>query len=168
MKHYWSNKVCLICATSFVDKSHAQKAKYCSKKCRSVPCKDWTNQYSRKYKARHDTKEKERNKVWYEAHKVELKVKSALWTKNNRPIKNAIQAKRRAAKLNATPKWLIEEQLQQIKRYYVVAKWVESILNEPIDVDHICPLQGENVSGLHVPWNLQLLTSAANTIKANK
>jgi 5-methylcytosine-specific restriction endonuclease McrA len=35
-------------------------------------------------------------------------------------------------------------------------------------VDHIVPLQGENVTGLHVEYNLQIITRAENTIKGNQ
>jgi hypothetical protein len=77
-------------------------------------------------------------------------------------------AKRRATKFKATPKWLTEDYFKQIERYYKTAKWLESILNLQIDVDHIIPLQGKEICGLHVPWNLQLLTHQDNLKKGNR
>lgn len=71
-------------------------------------------------------------------------------------------AERRARKNKATPKWLSDEQLLQIKEIYKQGQ------EQQLQVDHIIPLKGKTVCGLHVPWNLQLLTPAANVEKSNK
>lgn len=81
--------------------------------------------------------------------------------RKNKAAKKANAAKYRAAKLCRIPKWLTEAQLQQIKDFYV---------NCPggMVVDHIYPLQGKYVSGLHHPDNLQYLTRSENCHKSNK
>lgn len=68
---------------------------------------------------------------------------------------------RRAAKQNASPQWLTKAQRAEIKRIYQ---------NCPAGhhVDHIVPLRGRTVSGLHVPWNLQYLPAQENLKKGNK
>ena len=76
-------------------------------------------------------------------------------------------AKRRARKINATLK-LSSEQLQQIQDFYWLAKDLASVTGETYHVDHIVPLQGKNVCGLHVPWNLQVLPADINLSKGNK
>jgi len=78
--------------------------------------------------------------------------------------------KRRAAKLHATPPWITAEQLEEIKWFYITAKELQWLSDptDPFEVDHIVPLQGENVCGLHVPWNLQILPMSLNCSKGNR
>lgn len=81
---------------------------------------------------------------------------------------NAIEAKRRASKLRATPCWLTEEHLQQIEKFYSEAQLNQLLTGIEYHVDHVVPLQGENVCGLHVPWNLQVIPAKENISKSNK
>ena len=91
-----------------------------------------------------------------------------IWRKNNPDKRAATHAKRRAEKLQATPQWLTKEQFLQIEGFYKLAKLMEKQLGGKYDVDHIVPFNGSNVSGLHVPWNLQVLTKKENIKKSNK
>lgn len=124
---------------------------------------------------------------WYEEHKEEIaadriiywpiyrkqneekiRIKNSTYKKENPEIGAAQSAKRRATKRKATPKWLKEEQDIEIKAFYVEAAKKTKETGIPHEVDHIVPLQGKNVSGLHVPWNLQVLPEDMNRIKHNR
>jgi hypothetical protein len=89
--------------------------------------------------------------------------------RKNKPEKfTALNAKRRAAKLNATPRWLTKEHLQEIEELFLCAKMFKLYTGEEYHVDHIIPLQGKKVCGLHVPWNLQVISAKENLTKSNK
>lgn len=94
--------------------------------------------------------------------------KSRKYRKENRGKMNALNAKRRASQNQATPKWLTKEQLEQIAAIYEQAAYLTKTSGEPHHVDHIIPLQGKIVCGLHVPHNLQILTADENIRKSNK
>ena len=88
----------------------------------------------------------------------------ARWSKENSGKRNAITRKRQAAKLQRTPKWA---DLQAIQSVYVEAAALTRATGIPHEVDHILPLQGETVSGLHVASNLQIIPRSTNRAKRN-
>ena len=90
-----------------------------------------------------------------------------LYRELNRGRTNAIKAKYRATKLQATPKWLTKEHYAEIQEYYKEAKKLEKLDGIKRHVDHKYPLQGKDVCGLHVPLNLRILTAKENLIKHN-
>lgn len=80
----------------------------------------------------------------------------------------AKNARRRAAKGQATPAWLNAIQRAQVQEFYELALARKMQTGIDQHVDHIVPLRGRGVRGLHVPWNLQILTESENCAKHNK
>jgi 5-methylcytosine-specific restriction endonuclease McrA len=97
-----------------------------------------------------------------------IKSRVKKYNSRNRGATNALKAKYRASKYKATPPWLTKDHLSQIKSFYKKARSLSEEVGELYQVDHIVPLQGKDVCGLHVPWNLQILTKAENIRKFNK
>ena len=81
--------------------------------------------------------------------------------------KSLTNARRRRFR-DATPKWLTAEQKMEIRLKYRLAIELSRRLGIPHAVDHIIPLQGEEVCGLHVPWNMEVITQEKNLKKSNK
>lgn len=75
---------------------------------------------------------------------------------------------RQAAKLRATPPWLTQEMKQEMRAMYREAKRLAEEHGISYHVDHIEPLRGVDACGLHVPWNLQILTGPQNLSKGNR
>jgi len=141
---------------------------YCSD-CRKKKKKDWDDQnkdrckeYCNNYYAK--------NEPFREGRKGYAKD----YEKQNRGLasfkvgKSSREASRRARKLSATPSWLTEEQKSKITDFYWLAQDLEITSGQKYHVDHIVPLQGKQVCGLHVPWNLQVIPADINISKSNK
>jgi hypothetical protein len=85
--------------------------------------------------------------------------------KANRGYARALCAKWNASLLMACPSWVDWKALQAIYREAVRITLQTGIQH---DVDHIVPLQSKTVCGLHVPWNMQILTHSENARKGNR
>ena len=90
------------------------------------------------------------------------------YAKNNLGKCNAKSAKRHALKFHATPPWLTKAQLKQIETFYLEAQRLTKETGIIYSVDHIWPLKGKGFTGLHVPWNLNVITLAENMKKSNR
>ena len=78
---------------------------------------------------------------------------------------NSVRKRRHRA---ATPKWVTAEQKVTMRQLYLQAQTLTKITGERYVVDHIVPLISEVVCGLHVPWNLRVITREENLKKSNK
>ena len=122
-------------------------------------------------------------KEWREKNKDKLYNQALEWRKNNIDKIRAYQkkskkknsakviannAKRRSDKLQRTPSWLTKDDLWLIKEAYELAALRSKIFEFKWHVDHIIPLKGKLVSGLHVPTNLQVIEGTLNIMKNNK
>jgi hypothetical protein len=77
----------------------------------------------------------------------------------------ADSAARRAGVRRATPLWVDRRALVEV---YAACARRTAATGIPHEVDHVVPLKGARVCGLHVPWNLRIITAAENRAKSNR
>ena len=106
--------------------------------------------------------------TWAADNPAKMREFRAAWKIANKDKVNATDAKRRAMLLNAMPKWLTVPQRAAIADVYRSARHLTKATGEQYHVDHIVPLVGRGVCGLHVPWNLRAIRAAENYSKSNK
>jgi len=93
--------------------------------------------------------------------------------KDTHKIKNpeyykALTSTRKRRHRSATPPWITAEQKLAIRQLYLNAQKLTKLTGERYVVDHIVPLISPEVCGLHLPWNLQVMTQEDNLKKSNK
>lgn len=132
----------------------------------STAIKKWNSENKEKMleaAKRHYEKKKGDNEF-----KLMNSLKTKEWAKKN-PHKVLEQsARKRATKLKRVPCWLTRDDFEQIKKIYLEAKELSDKDGKKYHVDHIIPLRGKYVSGLHVPANLRILLAEENMAKSNK
>jgi hypothetical protein len=134
--------------------------------------------YFREYNKREDTKD--RKNEWYQENREAviaaastrpLHVKreyQKTWREKNVVWVRADTKARRRKHRDATPPWISRQQKADIRQLYQIAITMTKTTGEQYVVDHIVPLRGEDVCGLHVPWNLRVITQEENLKKSNK
>jgi hypothetical protein len=148
----------------------------------SSSCKVCQSAYNKEYRQKNRDSLLQADRDRYANNTEELKAKAAKYKTENREYYDAYNksyyrlnkhkflaanSKRRKVIVRATPDWLSGLHKQQIEDTYWLAQDLKSTSGEVYHVDHIIPLQGKNVCGLHVPWNLQVLPADLNLHKSN-
>ena len=134
-------------------------------------------EYFEEYNRREDVKTIKNQ--WYVANREQviatastrpLEVKRGYqkaWKERNTTWVRADTKARRRKHREATPPWLSKKQKSEIRQLYQIAITMTRTTGEQYVVDHIVPLRGTDVCGLHVPWNLRVITQDENLRKSN-
>jgi len=113
-------------------------------------------------------KVKQHNDTQYINHTQKIKDSVKKWSKDN-PVKILAHTRRQQTKrLMRCPKWLTSDDHWVIEQAYELAALRTKMFGFSWHVDHILPLQGKIVSGLHVPTNLQVIPAVDNIRKGNR
>ena len=165
-------------------KTNPNKYYYTGKPCRnghvgarfvssraSVECAQLRNQSeshrkaTKKYYRKNADSMKDYAISWAKANPESIKQIQKTYAENNRAKCNAKVSKRYHAKLQRIPKWA---NLDKIALIYAEAQRLTEETGIEHHVDHIIPIQGKRVSGLHVESNLRVITKEENLRKGNR
>jgi hypothetical protein len=147
-ERYVCNKKCVICKTAETAKWLSDRPGYLNARVRAWHAAN--PDYSRQ---------------WADNNQDRMRAAELRWRTNN-PVKSVHKAnRRRAAELRAIPGWC---DLEMVESVYSLAVAMTKTTGVKHHVDHIIPLRGETVCGLHVPENLQVIPAAQNLTKGNK
>jgi hypothetical protein len=157
-------RFCQLCGTDITAKR--KNALFCSREHKRKAL-DARRNYAVEYQKNIVVRRSQALRYYYNNH-TQAKEKQLAKQKAHPAKYAATAAKHRAAKMQRTPAWLTEDDYWLIKQAYELAAIRTKLFGFTWHVDHVIPLQGNAVSGLHVPQNLQVIPGAQNIAKNNK
>lgn len=125
----------------------------------------------------------EKSRKYYEENKDEVARKSILYrqrtkdrkaaydrmfSQQNRHYRNMLKGANRAKRIQRFVEWDKELTELVVLEAYDLCERREQLTGQKWHVDHVIPLCGKNVSGLHVWNNLAVIPAAVNLSKNNK
>lgn len=154
-----------------------RKTKGCCVECMK---EDWVIDNAKRAQKPKTEAAKKAGRRYYEKNKNVVKAKASSRPREekrkNKDLYDAKNPEQRLARTSirrrrfrsATPPWLTKDQKAAMKQLYIEAQRLTKLTGERYVVDHIVPLINEDVCGLHVPWNLRVITQEENLVKSNK
>ena len=124
--------------------------------------------YQSKIKRENPEKHRLRKLATYVRTRQKHLAQKRVYRQTNKHKINALGKAYKLRKKNRIPKWVDKDHMWLIKEVYELAQIRTKQFGFPWHVDHIIPLQGELVSGLHVIENLQVIPGVENIKKKNK
>lgn len=174
-------KTCTICKETLSDTDFYPEKRTKNglmarcKKCESIRSKEKTLrrkdlQYTKAKEWRDNNKDVMYNLslTWRKQNPKKTAAYFVDYRNRNRGLVNERWARREALKRSATPSWLTEDDIWMMAEIYDLSSLRTDTTGIAWNVDHIIPLQGKTVSGLHVPWNLRIITARENRAKSNR
>ena len=141
---------------------------------------DWVKDNANRSKKPKTEASKAAGKRYYEKNKEAVKARANARSKyeinqyrkkhkeKNPDYYKALTSVRKRRHRDATPKWITTGHKLAMRQLYLQAMELTKITGERYVVDHIVPLISDAVCGLHVPWNLRVITQEENLRKSNK
>ncbi len=105
-----------------------------------------------------------RKRRYVEANRDKVNARTKAWELAHPDLCAAKSARYQASKKRRCPAWANHDAINLV---YIAAHFRRA-LGEDVEVDHIIPLQGRKVSGLHVHTNLQIIPRLDNKVKSNR
>ena len=141
---------------------------------------DWAKDNANRGKKPKSEASKAAGKRYYEKNKEAVKARANARSKDevsqykrkykeaNPELYKALTSVRKRRHRDATPKWITTGHKLAMRQLYLQAMELTKLTGERYVVDHIVPLISDVVCGLHVPWNLRVITQEENLRKSNK
>ena len=141
---------------------------------------DWVKDNANRSKKPKTEASKAAGKRYYEKNKEAVKARANARSKDeinqyrkkhkekNPDYYKALTSVRKRRHRDATPKWITTGHKLAMRQLYLQAMELTKLTGERYVVDHIVPLISDAVCGLHVPWNLRVITQEENLRKSNK
>jgi hypothetical protein len=175
------NRICRICSVEKLITEFSKHKTYkdgidtsCKECVRERKRQIWASDperyraYGKKYKAANKEIIAERAKKYVAENRDARVATMKAYRQNTKYVQAEYVRRRQAAKMQRTPAWLTEDDIWMMREAYKLARLRTKLFGFSWHVDHVLPLQGKVVSGLHVPTNLQVIPWLDNLKKHNR